>query len=117
MGRMIQMKCECGYSTEKLYLGGGRLNYDKLCNFPYYCKDCESLLVLNVLDEKVVCKKCNSTHLSRYDSECLSIIEPNADNIFSWNIDSETLILKDGLYFCPRCKKYKMEIWGWGVWD
>jgi len=111
------MECQCGYKKTNLLLGGGMFSYSKHCSFPYYCKNCESLLILNTLEEKVVCSQCQSNQLIRYDSESLSMKEPDSFNVFSWNIRGETLILKDNLYFCPQCKHYTMKIIGAGMWD
>jgi len=48
MGGIVSASCKCGYRNDFMFLGGGMLNYDKKCYFPYYCPDCKSMFVANV---------------------------------------------------------------------
>ena len=67
MGGSAAGHCNCGYSTKRLLLGGGKANYQTTCLFPCYCADCKTLYVDNLYAEQLRCKECDSTNAIPYD--------------------------------------------------
>lgn len=71
----------CGLSDD-LYLGGGMLNFDRFCNFPFACHDCYSLICINLFEPDCICPNCKSNDVTRYDHPFLlpREISNNANN-------------------------------------
>lgn len=55
------------------------------------------------------CGNCNSADLAAYDSEELMQVKGKA--VVTWNVKEKLgriLVLTDGKYLCPSCKKFEM---------
>lgn len=116
MGTMIDASCECGYETKMMFLGGGMYNYTTECSFPFYCVDCSILFVSNMFDKKTVCPKCHKTVVYPYDSE-KAFDTAGKDTVFHWNARDKKLVLTDGNYICPACRKFSLKFFDVGCWD
>lgn len=114
-GDIVSAKCECGFETT-MKLGGGKANYKTTCYFPYHCKDCFSLSVLNAIGDKQTCKKCFSENVISYEND--SLRAGKSDNkVFGWNINEKNFSLTDDMYFCPQCRELKLKFSQVGNWD
>lgn len=114
-GDLVSAKCECGFETT-MKLGGGMANFKTTCYFPYHCKDCYSLSVLNSLNDKQSCKKCFSENVISYESDSLRAGKSN-NSVFGWNINDKNYKLTDDLYYCPQCREMKLKFTNVGNWD
>ena len=114
-GDVVSARCECGYETT-MKLGGGKANFETVCKFPFYCKSCSSLIVLNTLSENLVCSKCNSELIMSYENNSLRL-GINDKPVFDWNIGDKTYILTDDYYFCPQCLEFKLRFKSIGNYD
>jgi hypothetical protein len=74
MGSILKANCSCGFNSEELFLGGGRLTFETRCMFPCYCGACESLSTSNMFELEVVCADCGEVGVQPYDE----MIHPSA---------------------------------------
>ncbi|MFC2172120.1 hypothetical protein ACFLU6_05750 [Acidobacteriota bacterium] len=117
MGGIVKAQCQCGYEREML-LGGGMSNFTTHCNFPAYCRDCEDLVEVNLLQKKTSCPKCKGRDITPYDDD--SMCQEKGEPVFSWNVQEELggeLILTDGRYLCPNCGEFSLCFQEAGCWD
>ena len=114
-GDIVSAKCECGFETT-MKLGAGKSNYKTTCNFPYHCKDCYSLSVLNTLSDKQSCKKCFSEEVISYDNDSLRAGK-SSNPVFGWNINDKSFKLTDDFYICPQCREFKLKFTSIGNFD
>ncbi len=118
MGSTIVAKCDCGYESKELFVGAGRMNYEKVCLFPHLCQDCQTFFNGNIYEEET-CPLCRSKNVISYDDKraCRFMEEV----VFSWNTKkgigrNANLSLNNNL--CPKCGKYKMLFLGGVImWD
>lgn len=116
MGAILKGKCECGYKTHELFLGGGMLSFKTDCGFPYICSSCNSLFVGNYLNEEQPCPECRSQDTVIYNDE--SLCHSTGKDVFNWNIDhTKSLRLTKGNYFCTNCGEFKLTFEKIGLWD
>ncbi len=115
MGSIIYAECECGYKKDRMLIGGGMANFNRRCNFPYYCDNCNTIIVHNAFIEPAYCT-CGNL-LVRYDNEDLSTKNPETKICFNWSANNQKLILTHNKYLCPECKKYGLEWSLNGCWD
>jgi len=114
-GDIVSAKCECGFEAE-LFIGAGKSDYKTSCKFPFYCNDCSSLTLINALDEKQNCRKCNSENVISYENDSLRAGKSNK-SVFGWNVNGKTFLLTDDSYLCPQCKEFKLSFTQIGNWD
>jgi hypothetical protein len=116
VGGIVKAFCACGYE-KKMHLGGGLNNFKTYCNFPFYCRNCTSLVEINVLEQKKLCPQCSHPEILAYDDKSLCI--HTGIEIFSWNFEAvgRELVLTDGRYLCPHCHKFAMSFRNVGDWD
>jgi len=118
MGTICSAECKCGYKTKELFLGGGMMNFETECSFPYYCQECNKLFIGNIYNKKVTCSECNSTDVVAYNKK--EMISPFDTDIM---VISETISFPDNLsltnreYFCPKCQEYHLKFSFTGMWD
>lgn len=114
-GDIVSAKCDCGFETT-MKLGAGKANFQTTCNFPFHCKDCYSLSVLNTLSDKQTCKKCFSENVISYDNDSLRTGK-SSNPVFGWNINDKSFKLTDDLYVCPQCREFKLKFKSIGNYD
>ncbi|MFZ4590002.1 MAG: hypothetical protein ACOYN6_03330 [Ignavibacteria bacterium] len=114
-GNIVSATCDCGFKTT-MALGGGKRNFETVCMFPFYCKDCSSLIELNTFNEKYSCDKCNSENVMCYDNDSLRAHKSDV-SVFGWNLDWKSYVLKDDSYLCPQCKEFKLKFKSIGNFD
>jgi hypothetical protein len=114
-GDIVSAKCECGFEST-MKLGAGKSNFETVCKFPFYCKACSSLIVLNTLSENLVCPKCNSELIMPYDDYSLRLYKSDK-SVFGWNTNDKTYKLTDDFYFCPQCLEFKLKFKSIGNFD
>ena len=120
MGGITKALCKCGYSTGKLFTGGGMNNYTVQNYFPSLCSEGEHVVLVNLFDQNFKCT--NQNHLDApipYSDVKLKKIKPND----SGDIDSDDDYLDDeqlergNVYLCPKCKNYDLKFVSLGLWD
>lgn len=58
MGSIVDARCECGFDTESMFLGGGFVSFMTLCRAPALCSECMKMVVANYLEDHQVCDAC-----------------------------------------------------------
>ena len=111
MGTIITAKCNCGFDTGEMYLGGGMVSHTRVNAFPNYCKDCKSLFVANMYNETIICNKCKSSNTVPYNN---ADVVKNLDEI-SFTLGEFRLSAKNSL--CPECNQFSLEFVFDGMWD
>ena len=115
---MLEAHCSCGFKSGTLCLGGGMLNFKTYFGVPAYCSKCNTIEVVNYLEKKPFCKKCEGS-VTIYNDQSLK--ESGKDNIeervFEWNHGNNKFTLYYGNYFCPKCHTYNMKFIDVGFWD
>ena len=110
MGSSTVGKCDCGFETEELLLGGGMMNFDTVCLFPHYCQNCTSLFNENIYNKDLICPKCKSKNVISYDDKrACSFMK---DEVFSWNTQSNLgrdLKLSADNNLCPKCGSFTLN--------
>lgn len=170
MGSVILASCDCGFKTDKMYLGRGMNNSTKplrlpycnsckstyevdvnndaictncasidtvdlfaivnamkkdkymnnshlICNFPNYCKNCNTLFEANMYDDDIVCSNCKSNNTVAYNNE---YVVKNLDKVsFDWLAPDgvNTLKLSEKGSLCPQCNQFSLEFKSVGLWD
>jgi hypothetical protein len=127
MGSSVIARCECGFGSGSL-IGGGMLNYLTTCYFPCLCERCHDIVQVNLIPKKLVgfipikirCPVCRSTKIIPYNSPELSDSTGDID-VASWppiKRNRGRLVLTDGDYKCPKCKKMTLKFTCGGLlWD
>lgn len=106
MGSQVIATCECGLRADVL-IGGGMLSFRDTCYFPCLCKDCSSVVQVNLLGKTRRCPTCGTTRVTPYDDPSLSISR-GSHVVAEWNMQEQlgrVLRLTDGKYKCPRCRR------------
>ena len=120
MGSILQGHCKCGFDTGDIFAGGGFLNFQKTCNAPAICIKCSKFLIKNYMKKETVkCPTCRGK-VTFYNDSTLQrpTVKVEFDEIFSWNIDDESLFtLPNTKYLCPKCKKMTLVFGHGGCWD
>jgi len=95
-------------------------NFSTSCLFPCCCEECESVVEVNLLFEDVQCPKCNGKAVIPYDDPSM-IKRIGNKSVASWNMKEKIgreLILTNGSYWCPKCKKPTLKFEDGGLcWD
>ena len=119
MGSAVRAACKCGYNSEFL-IGGGMLDFMKMCHFPALCHECNNIVGVNLIARTPRCPKCKSKNLTAYDQP--EIIKRRGKNVVaSWNMEEKLgreLELTDGDYLCPSCGDFHLTFAHTGLmWD
>jgi hypothetical protein len=119
MGQIVTAKCTCGYSATELPIGAEMANFIFYCAFPVLCRDCQDLVITNVLQKPPHCPHCGGDDIIPYDSS--KLLHKEGDNLVAWwNVSDKlgrVLVLTDGDYLCPACNKYHMTFKPCTVWE
>lgn len=117
MGSIVSAECKDCSLSDKLFLGGGMINFDRFCNFPFACHDCYSLICINIFEIDCICPNCESNDVTRYDHPFLLPRElgHNAENnipVFSWskplNNKTEEILIHRGKHKCAICLEHSL---------
>lgn len=114
-GDIIFAKCECGFE-QTLMLGAGKATFQTAFAFPFYCKDCTSICILNLFDEKLPCENCQCENPIPYDNDSLRL-HFSDEEVFGWNANSQTRKLYNDFYLCPKCGEHKLKFVQTGNFD
>ena len=60
MGGIIKPICSCNTPFNDLYLGGGKMNFTKVCTVPSVCMNCGTISINNILNDHHICGQCKS---------------------------------------------------------
>ncbi len=119
-GSIVTAKCDaCGYESGPLFIFGGRANFKTVCRFPAYCSHKKELILVNLLADEPESRNCPGQRPVPYTDPQL-IQNPGSKIIASWNLPSpkhKQVMLNDGNYFCPNCKKFQLHFLPSGHWD
>jgi Zn finger protein HypA/HybF involved in hydrogenase expression len=115
MGSQITATCRCGLEVNVL-IGGGFEDFTKNCYFPCLCEACHNIVEVNILAKTKRCPKCKSPALIAYDDPRLSKT-PGKRTVAEWCIQEldRDLILTNGNYMCPKCKKLSLRFRNTGL--
>lgn len=119
MGLIVSAVCPCGFSSAKLFLGGGMSNFLRLCAFPARCSTCHRFDVVNLYDAPAECEGCHERMLIPYDDPTL-VGQPGEDEIFACHVEERlgrTPVLTNGTYLCPLCDHPELRFQYRGAWD
>lgn len=106
MGKIYEASCNCGFNKE-FGIGGGRLDFQYNCPFPFYCRKC-GLVSVNVYRSEFKCPKCRTRKIVPYGCEHQYLYNEffKSDNV----VDFESVKLTDKLHICPSCKKMTLKM-------
>ena len=110
MGSLVEANCKCGY-RDGFMIGGGMLNFMEECYFPSFCRKCNKIVDVNMLDNPVKCPDCRDNSVTPYDQKPI-VGKQGKNKVANWNVIGEigrSLVLTDGSYFCPACEKYTLS--------
>ena len=119
MGSAVIAICDCGVN-EEILIGGGMMNFTTTCYFPCCCENCNEVVQVNLLSKKMRCPKCRSQKVTPCDDPKI-VDKLGNKTIAEWNMQGKIgreLILSDGSYWCPKCKKPNLRFEDGGMcWD
>ena len=105
MGYIVNARCECGFEAQSA-VGTTRRTVGRVCHFPCLCEACSQIVEANLSDDDPRCPHCGSGPLLRYDDPSLIAAKGEYDVVRTQGPHyDDTLVLTDGLYTCPRCRK------------
>ena len=118
MGCSVVATCSaCGFDSGLLMIGGGMDTFTTLFAFPAYCKACDALVVVNMLDSPRRCVRRHREEPTPYGDASLQGT-PGANVVASWSHAGQHLELTDGAYFCPGCHRLALTFRDGGLaWD
>lgn len=118
MGCGVVATCTaCGFDSGLLKIGGGMFTFTTFFAFPAYCKACDALVVVNMLDSP---RRCSSQHRVEPTPYCDASLQgtPGDEVVASWGQAGQRLELTDGAYFCPGCHRLTLSFRDGGLaWD
>ena len=119
MGGEVRAQCKCGVGATSR-VGGGMMDFDTIAYFPCLCNQCQSVVEVNLRAKIPCCPRCQSTDVIPYDDQSLHF-DPGLNSVTNLNLEEEfgrILSLKDGLYWCPKCREMTLRFWDTGLdWD
>lgn len=83
------------------------MDFTTMCHFPCLCESCRDVVDANLLAKNLQCPKCRGHNLIPYDDPWL-IGTAGERNLAEWNMQDSLgriLVLTDGNYKCPKCRK------------
>ena len=76
MGKIFTASCDCGYTKDDIYVGGGMLNFKTYDPFPHYCPKCKIIFEGNLCSkEPICCDECGSDDVLSYFDEKICMPE------------------------------------------
>ena len=117
MGCSVVAKCECGYESPLLMIGGGMLSFGTECKFPAYCAEGDHLVTVNLLEHPCPCSDGHKKEPTPYNNADLKGTA-GENEVVSWRFGENQAVLTDGTYFCPACHQYMLKFSQGGMmWD
>ena len=92
VGAIIEASCECGYN-ERMFLGGGFQDFTERNAFPYLCKECSDIVVLNAMDPEPCCHQCHGTAVTSYSDPSMFLDQPLGRSVHQWGECPSSAIL------------------------
>ena len=119
-GSIVTAKCDvCGYDSGRLFIFGGKANFKTVCKFPAYCVNKKTLVLVNLMADKLESQACPGQIPVPYTDPQM-VQNPGTKTIASWNLPepkNTQIRLTDGDYFCPNCGKFYLRFRHSGLWD
>jgi len=119
MGAEVVATCSCGYETSSL-IGGGMLNFDRVCIFPALCEDCRLLVSVNLYEDSPKCPQCKKENIIPYGHTRL-VGKKSRSVVVDWHVKDRlgrVLKLHKGTYYCPACGEFNLRFSDSGLcWD
>lgn len=100
MGTIIAASCECGYA-KRMFLGGGFRDFATRNAFPYLCRDCSDMVVLNAMDPEPRCDRCQGAAVKSYSDPCMFLDQPLGRVVHQWGKYPSSEILR-----APSAERY-----------
>lgn len=103
MGTKTRVSCQCGYKSDDILIGGGKLNFQYTHYYPCLCLDCKDVVQVN-LKSTHECPNCSGANIVPYDDERLrgEYKEPKIRATQHHDVSK-------GFYYCPKCKKMNLK--------
>ncbi len=138
MGSIFEAKCNCGYESDQLFLGGGMADFGERLEVPYYCDNCKHVGSLNLFKrislndmgggaepepkKRITCKKCRRKvqHYGNLESGFTLQTKKDDTLAFEWGdvfSDVGKYYLSATEQYCPKCEKYTLRFYDVGCWD
>jgi hypothetical protein len=103
LGNIIDAHCTaCNYKSS-VTIGGTMRDFQTHSSWPIFCQDCGDMTSTNTMAEPLVCLKCRSPRITKYDAHHL--VEGGTREVAGWFSDH----LTDGRYLCPACRKQTLR--------
>lgn len=118
MGLIIEGKCGCGYHIDNINTGFSGITGKEYEDFPFYCENCDTLIVQNLLMPELVCPNCKGKKLISYDDEKVCNNESEVlRTVDMMSTFGREFVMKNDNNLCPRCKKSTLKFDYIGFWD
>ena len=116
MGQTCIAKCvNCGYKTDTLFFGGGRLNFQTYDGKPVYNFDTNEIEVANGKEREKIQEE-NPNIGFYFHNE--NLYKEHQDYSIDFGEEYGVKEFKDRkLYLCPKCNKFTVDFFGQGMWD
>jgi len=103
MGTKTKARCQCGYASNDILIGGGMRNFHYTHYYPCLCVDCEDVVQVN-LKGIPFCPNCNGANVIPFDDERLrgEYQEPEI-------CTTQYHDVSNGFYHCPKCKEMTLR--------
>lgn len=93
MGTIIEASCACGYSKH-MGLGGGFLDSTERNAFPYLCRECSDIVVLNAMDAAPRCSQCHGAAVTSYSDPSMFLNQVLGYAVHQWREYPSSEILR-----------------------
>lgn len=109
MGHTVTATCACGFASDHLMIGGGRMNFQTNRSYPARCTTCRDIVTVNLLEEALACPQCDGTEVAPYNRP--ELLKTPGREVSNWNMGRAlgNLTLTDGKYLCPKCGKFELS--------
>jgi RNA polymerase subunit RPABC4/transcription elongation factor Spt4 len=105
MGNIRDARCPCGFRSS-VKIGGGMVDHRENSAFPFHCKTC-GLISVNVAKEERICPTCQSSEITQYGKEPVSLPGPHGSAVEWGNYKARAID-----HLCPRCNQHTMAFDG-----
>lgn len=115
MGQIFTASCDCGYTKDDIYVGGGMLNFQTYDPFPHYCPKCKIIFEGNLRgEEPICCDECGSGDVFSYFDKkiCKPVAEQQTNtksNSSNSIIDRTLRVLQKVFQCCKGIEETKVE--------
>ncbi len=119
MGVMMQARCSCGYESEGLLIGGGMMDFDRVCWLPAACATCREIVNVDVMKPRLRCPRCRRKPTLCVNPRTSTAGYDALESAQLWSLPDGTPIVigDDERFECPRCATHRLRFEFVGVFD